>query len=778
MSRSNYHGSMGLRVAANLHVLGLMAVVGCLAQPLQTTQNPAQPNPLQPTAPQATAPQTRVGNSPFTLDVESSAGSVTLTRPDTGIVSLNLIYSGATAVNAQIRTSPFLSETGQSIPVDILSDCATPSSKQAQPVAIAAQPNAVIPLCLFVAPLPAAKPFGGRLLITPSSGTPILKPLSFALPALQQGTLVLDQTAASQTVSRSWWPWNAGTNQAQFSVRLREKTSAIALQGVSVRLEPAAATTANGLDLKSNVTFLLNNGEADLDRYPPDKADPASRTIPAGAQATVTILVHDLKPGDYTGVLRFSAANSAADDAQKLQLSVHVSDSVWWAVLWLLLAVAISFIGTKVLTTLRRRATLLQTVLTLQPQWFSTLPYTAPVVWLRAVLRQTQTLSKRFWLTSPDLIEANLSDAQRMLSVLDSIRQLREQMESYLHTMAFRLVAIKLDRVMARLGTSPLNDAAIQNINTELAPFKDWLSDEKFPALFWKNIQPVMQSLLNDLASPGAAGVLAQPYVILLKKAVSDALATPPTSRGDVEQVYDQYAKLKILWDERQNIDALIGPAQDEDIVHFLALADQRRWERTKDAEMQIDIPHATDPDGLEAYQVLEFSMTTSNPDIDGSYLFRHKVKYHWHFKFTPEKGWREKRGWKRPPADVLLEPVSVGPRVVQYFPRAGNVQVSVELVYGNDSTSVGPRSGPAIYPSSDFRPYQILAETEIASWLIAALTALATGLTMFYFKGTSWGTYQDYLTMLLWGMGVDQGKNFLQALQANSAPSTGQTTH
>jgi hypothetical protein len=33
-----------------------------------------------------------------------------------------------------------------------------------------------------------------------------------------------------------------------------------------------------------------------------------------------------------------------------------------------------------------------------------------------------------------------------------------------------------------------------------------------------------------------------------------------------------------------------------------------------------------------------------------------------------------------------------------------------------------------------------ILAGTEIATWLIAVITARATGLTMFYFKGTAWG--------------------------------------
>ena len=789
MSQNDFRRLRGSRVAAYLGALPLLAVAGCLAVSSQTPNpgpaSPGQPAPTQQTAPnqpkppQQNAPQPRTGSSGFTLDAESAAGngSVSLTRPDTGVVSLNLLYSGTTAVNAQIRTTPFGSDSGGSITVDILSDCANPSSKQVQPVAVAAQPNAVIPLCLFVPPLPAVKAYSGRLVIVVSSGAPVVKTLSFGPPVLQQGTLVLDQTSASETVSRSWWPLDAGATEAEFSVRLREKTSVIALEGVTLRLEPVAGTAGNGLDLRSNLTFLLNGVGTDLDRYPPEKADPASRTIPAGAQLPVTIRVHDLDPGDYTCVLRFSALNSAADDAQKLQLSVHVRDSVWWAVAWLLLAVGISFVGTKVLTTLRRRASLLQTIRTLQPQWFSTLPPIPPVVWLRAVLHQTQKLSKQFWLTSPDLIEANLSDAQRMLAVLDNIRQVRRQLEIALDALAFRRVGIGLDRVLERLGTSPLNDAAIQNINTELAAFKDFLSDDKFPGLFWSNIQPALQSLENDMASGGPLPAQAQAVIDPLKKAISDALATPPTTRDSVEQVYQQYARLRILWDERDDIDALIGPAQ-ADIVHFLALADQLEWNRIKGEQIQIHMPHATDVDGLEAYQVLQFSVTTSNPALDRSYLFRHKIEFQWHLRLTPDKTWLERHGWKRAPAEVTLQPVSLGPMVVQYFPRAGRVHAAVKMVYENEPKDIGPAAGPVIYPSSDFQPYKILEGTETASWLIAAITALATGLTMFYFKGTSWGTYQDYLTMLLWGMGVDQGKNFLQALQANSAPSGGQTAH
>lgn len=783
MSLSCFRSLRGLAFAAYLLA---MVFLDAASQVLPTTgaQNSPQPNQNQTNLnPQKSAqpipPESRIANSAFVFDVESSAanGSVSLTRPDSGIVSLNLLYSGTTAVTTEIRISPFVSNGGASITVDILSNCTNTSSKQPQPVSIAVMPNAVIPLCLFVPPLPTTKPYIGRLLIIPSSGAPIVKTLNFGPPALEQGTLVLDETAASQTVSRSWWPPKTGATEADFSVRLREKTSAITLQGVSVRLEPVSGIAENGLDLKKNLTFVLNGVETDLDRYPPQNGDISSRTIPAGAQATVAIRVHDIQPGDYTSVLRFSAINSAADDTQKLQLNVHVRDSVWWAVAWLLLAVGISFVSTKVLTTLRRRASLLQTARTLQPQWFSTLPPIAPVVWLRAVLHQTLRLSKKFWLTSPDLIEANLSDAQRMLAVLDCIQQLRQQLEIALDALVYRRVAIGLDRVVLRLGTSPLNDAASQNINTELAAFKDWLNGDKFPGLFWKDIQPALQELQNEIASSGPPAAQAQPLIDELKKAISDALTTPPTDQPALELVYQQYAKLRILWDEREDIDALIGPAQF-DIIQFFEMADQREWNRIKGQQIQIQMPHATDSDGLEAYQVLQFSATTSNPAIERSYVFRHKVEFQWQFRLTPAKGWLEKWRWKRMPADILLQPVSLGPTVVQYFPRAGTVQASVKLVYRNDPMEIRPADGPTIYPSSDFQPYKILAGTEIASWLVSVITALATGLSMFYFKGTSWGTYQDYLTLLLWGMGVDQGKNFLQALQANSAPSANQTAH
>jgi len=83
------------------------------------------------------------------------------------------------------------------------------------------------------------------------------------------------------------------------------------------------------------------------------------------------------------------------------------------------------------------------------------------------------------------------------------------------------------------------------------------------------------------------------------------------------------------------------------------------------------------------------------------------------------------------------------------------------------------------IHDSSAFGFFQAFEKVEVASWLIAAAVAIVTGLATFYYKGPTFGSFQDYLTLFLWGVGVDQGKNFLQSLQVfssamASAPSAG----
>jgi hypothetical protein len=96
------------------------------------------------------------------------------------------------------------------------------------------------------------------------------------------------------------------------------------------------------------------------------------------------------------------------------------------------------------------------------------------------------------------------------------------------------------------------------------------------------------------------------------------------------------------------------------------------------------------------------------------------------------------KREWNLRACHPPLHPRTVGPSVVRYFPQPGKVTVSVQPVYNLDEFDK-PFSLEgqvlSITESSDFQPYQILASTEFASWLIAGGIPIASGLLMFYTK-------------------------------------------
>ena len=224
--------------------------------------------------------------SPFALDLDAAAAGspLVLTRPDKGIVEIGVLYSGNADTRAQIQTSQFSSDRG-SVAAEILSDCGSPASKQAQPVTVSLASNAATRICLHVGPLPTGAKYTGRLIISAEGSAPMIRELSFTLPTVAQGTLVLDHATLSQTVSRSWWPFgNEEGARAEGSVALREKSNSITLEGVQVRLEQVTASPESGFDLRNNVRFELNGQEDNLDQRPTRRS--RSRSAPPTRPST------------------------------------------------------------------------------------------------------------------------------------------------------------------------------------------------------------------------------------------------------------------------------------------------------------------------------------------------------------------------------------------------------------------------------------------------------------------------------------------------------------
>jgi hypothetical protein len=471
--------------------------------------------------------------------------------------------------------------------------------------------------------------------------------------------------------------------------------------------------------------------------------------------------------GKYTGNLIVTGMKP--DTAKKITFS-NARDSVWLASLALVLGLVVSFVVTKILTGQRRRLGLLEQIHDLKVSKGGTLPPLPAVVWVDAVLSLSRRLSSQFWLTGADIIDTRVNGVRSTVGLLKQVRELVAGLQQSLDKLLFGRATEAIFRVVSELGAEVPDDTAATRIKTELTAFNDWLQSATFPAAFWNTIQPSLLALQRDIAAgvpPDARKAAIDPLKALLDAALTD----PPLAPRDPVAIYRNYARLRILWDARTDNDLfpklIANPPPD--LAECFRLADDRDWNRLKAAHdsLTIQMPATSDPDGLEAFTPLPFSVAAPGA-VGHSFLFRHKVEFAWQFTQAPDLKWHEKaRG--RKPQPVNLAPTTMGPSVIQYFPRRGQVEVSVKLSYEGDSFTLNPVPGPNIQDSSDFGLLDAFGRVEVVSWMVAAGAALATGLGTYYYKNPTFGSYQDYLALIMWGAGMDQGKNFLQALQAVS---------
>jgi hypothetical protein len=472
------------------------------------------------------------------------------------------------------------------------------------------------------------------------------------------------------------------------------------------------------------------------------------------------VTLKDLEAGEYNLVFRFAGINAGADDSQKLTLPVHVRHHPLWPVLLLIAASVVSFLANKVVAARRRRFELMEKIGGLRPPWLASFAQTLPVVWVRAMLSQAEKLSKRFWLTSPDVIETRVNGVRNVLKVLDEARRLRERLSGALDFLVARRVIPSLERTIDRVGAGTLDDQAMSKMQTEVAAFEDWLNMEKFAAVFWSNIQPSLLRLQSAIRE-NSAEVPNLKLFADLNTDLDTVLTTPPSKPAEVERAYRTYARLSILWDERHDKATLAECVKKaSDLVQLFDVTDRRTWERLKQTKLEIQTPVNSDPGGFEAFAPLQFSVTTPSSRDDQRYIFNYRIQYRWKFILTPAH-----RGYQLTTLkEMTLEPVTLGPSVMQYFPHAGQVVVSVVLEFLGEQHPVKESKSLAIERSTDFSVMKGFEGAELVSWGIALVIAIASGLSIYYVGAAGWGTFKDYLTLFLWGAGVEQGKNFLQS--------------
>jgi hypothetical protein len=698
----------------------------------------------------------------FQLDIAATSGEpeIQLPVPANGKVDFSLIQPKLPDPPATIdlSVSPFVGEQGDSLTANLT----VPGVSEAKPEhrgISAAKP--VMHLQLSVPSLPTAGKYRGSLILTANGKDLKIWRLVLSRSAIHQpGTLVVDPHLVPLEINRPLWGGYRYQSQ-ECNVQIWEKTGQWDLHGVTARLEEVAKAPGRGFDLKRNVEFKFN-GQPAPDFTGPTGSSPGW-TVLAGQPATVTMAFRHLDAGEYNATIRFTAADSTLDDAQKLTLVLHVRDSIWRAVFVLVFALCLSFAGTKFIGFQRNRYALLKRINDLKRDWLGNVPATLPVVWVRSVLRQSEDLSGRYLLSGLDVIEARVNRAAVLIDLLDRVRKLREGIRALTPPIAFR-ARVAIDRIVNQIEPMIVDDATAAQIKAKLAELEGWLDPAKSENLYSKDVQQAIDSLkLNVVITdiPNAQRHVMGKLIDLINSAV------PADLKGKIAREGD-YARLKILWEHRRSMhdfEQLIELQNNaKPLDDFFELADQLAWKRVKHACDQqlarIIAPQSNGPDPLQAFHPLGFRVTTGDEHLDQTYLFSRGLKYTW----TCSRRFRGGSGSSVIETDV--------PQMVEYAEGPGELSVEVEICRGHDSGKVvGPKL--TIDKSTDFRWQESLERVELLSFGLAFVVAIVSGLAAIYVKNASFGSLLDYLSLFLWGAGVDQGKNALQVLQSYSNSPT-----
>ena len=571
----------------------------------------------------------------FTLDLTAApAQQVTLTVAAPGDVPIRIIRGGGPASGVSLSLDEFRNDQGATMRV------AFSVGENGKPVTSVEQlsiPGPVQPIVLHVPGFPASGVFHGTLVLSAPTGTAGAFQTTnwqFNLSSAADGrpaTLVLDQTAATLSARRPWclfWTWCLWGQTPTVTVHPHDKTGTFALNGVVARLDTGLVAPAAGFDPARYIDATFNGvDKVELFSTPSGTA----RDVPPHQQASVTLAFDGLPAGQYTIPIRFTAANSADDAAQVLTVSLKMSDHWLSAVLVLILAAALSFLATRVVAMLRQRAAILQQLEDLRPAWFAEEPPTLPVVWLRAILRQSEELSRRHWLSGQDQIAARLTAAKATLTILDRVRGLREQIAGGIPDMQVRRRAEwALGRVTGQIGSGPLSDADVTRLTAALDGLAGWTNYAQQEASYWSDLHPsivgrcaeVQVGVLPEAVRPAANELLAT---------LNAALKTEPDFPGK-NAAESAYARLSIMWELRDHHELLEQHDwQKMPIDEVYRVVDDFWWSALKGPQAKGLVVEGPAGGSVEAFDAVIFRVRVEdNPELTASFLFNKKLTWHW----------------------------------------------------------------------------------------------------------------------------------------------------
>jgi hypothetical protein len=744
----------------------------------------------------------------YTLDglLDTTSKLVQISIPTNGLIQVGIVRLSTNAPSqVSLEISPFRGESdGQELDVRLVQTNLTfPSNR------------VFAPALLQVPQVRVAQKYRGLLALSAIGEPPVIWQVAVSdLNLSRPATLIMETGTLKYPIIedrlRSWFR-PPETNKPQVTVGLNEKTGALPIEGLGVSLISITAPERVPFDLTRNVTIFMgtNRVPALTESAFSSAANLHLRRIPVGGHTRLGFAFHGLKPGNYVLELKVFALNLPADPPQKLTITLQKSHSVWPPLLVLLLALGVSFFSYKWLKLYSQRLPLRKTINDLRPGWLSYREPVYSVVWVRTVLKQAERIACRiFSLIPPSLITERIDRVRPTLLALEEAGKTERYIEPLPRMAKHRFKGV-IDGHIRSISDSNMDKGVAAKAREALAALNDQLAAGKWLDSYRAEIEKAMSAFLRvydesslPLSDPG-----------IPRKAELEARRNTLLSLTDeaaITAVDIQYAKAKTLFECRRYKDRFpeLLAIFDQPIDDLFALADDIVWKHVQSVPLRIQSAQQDINEPLEAFSPLKFFVTTGDRELDATYLFNRGLHFRWHCTL---------QCW--PLRTKHFQPLSHSPRVVQFAPHSGKLTVSVEILRNEPPSdepenanpivtcarriwaelkkkvSKSPSPAPPLQPApppppaatlptpkvATMRPLTVARSSdvgfvrglEVTEWcalLIAALFAIISGLLTFYYKNPIFGSIQDYLGLFLWGVGVEQTKNFLQALQSRDS--------
>lgn len=600
--------------------------------------------------------------------------------------------------------------------------------------------------------------YSGKLWILAGAHEVMECSLELLVPSLPKGELVSDSASLNQSITL---PLGFGDPDAVLALHLFEKTRKRRVDGITATVEGVTESPEGSFDLSRHVSFWVDEPEhgrrVDFTRLKlpiMDEKERVARTLQPGEQLGLKLRLHELHAGKYAFTLKWSG-NTPTTDPPKVAVTLNVRHHWFWAVLAVLVALAVSFVITKGITNWRERLRVRSRIEQLKEERFEEHSELFLVVFLRAVLDLSAKLIEREWiLPPPSSVYEHVACAERIITILRRHSAVSRALDDISLSSVRNHYRQRIGEVLDGIARpQSLDQQSTESIVEALTAIKASSAD---PMVSYFTSVKSRAAVLAAQAR-AVAGKLGEPAVV---NALIERLEQAPDK---AEQAFDDaYWLIKLLISRlayAEDIPKLVEAYKvHQDLGETFVVGDALAWRRIVDkvGEERVSLMLLDGDKDSESLRPIRFALKFEDKALAESYIVRNVLEYTWHFTLVQAaKG-------RHPTAPISWSKTVNSPRLTQYIPCAGQLKVSVTIHFKSETCSLAPltidfaeNTELSLNKYSDASDYILLS-------IIGAI-ALATGLPILYFSKPTFGSFADYAGILAWAIGIDQGKNLVQ---------------